>query len=208
MEGADEILAVRGIDGGLAADRRIDLRQQCRRHLHVIDAATHDRRGEAGEIADDAAAERDNKIAALDAFGDQRLADPFEAVKALRTLADRNDHAARRDAGRGQRGFGGAEMVARDFFVGDDRDLRTRTKRGDARAERTDQAASDDDVVAARIERDLDDCRIGAEGRGHTPAFSCGDGVSFRNESSAVRISATITSCATSRDCTVRSASA
>ncbi len=67
MKGADQVLAVPRIDAGLAADRGVDLRQQRRRHLHEIDAAAHARRGEAGEIADDAAAERNREIAALDA---------------------------------------------------------------------------------------------------------------------------------------------
>src|SRR6185503_1226104 len=35
VEGADQVLAQRGIDAGLAADRGIDLREQRRRHLHV-----------------------------------------------------------------------------------------------------------------------------------------------------------------------------
>ena len=78
MERADQVLAVRRIDAGLAADRGIDLRQQRGRHLHEIDAAPHDRRGKAGEIADHAAAERDHEIVALDARRDQRLADLLE----------------------------------------------------------------------------------------------------------------------------------
>ncbi len=91
MEGADQILAVRGIDRGLAADRGIDLRQQRGRHLHVIEAAPHHRRGETGEIADDAAAERDDEIAALDPRRDDGLADLFEHAVALRGFAGRND---------------------------------------------------------------------------------------------------------------------
>ena len=74
MERADQVLAVGGIDRGLAADRGIDLRQQRGRHLHIVEAAPHHRRGKAGEIADDAAAERDHQIAALDARRDDRLA--------------------------------------------------------------------------------------------------------------------------------------
>ena len=75
MEGAEQILALRRIDPGLAADGGIDLRQQRGRHLHEIDAAAQDRGGKAGEIADHAAAERDDEIVALDFRRDQRLAD-------------------------------------------------------------------------------------------------------------------------------------
>ena len=78
MEGADQVLALRRIDAGLAADRGIDLRQQRRRHLHVIEPAPHARRGKAGEIADHAAAERDDEIAALDARRDDLLAHLLE----------------------------------------------------------------------------------------------------------------------------------
>jgi hypothetical protein len=67
MKCADEVLALAGVDAGLAADGGVDLREERSRDLHEIDAAQNGRRGEAREIADDAAAERDEKIAALDA---------------------------------------------------------------------------------------------------------------------------------------------
>ena len=103
---AEQILALRRIDSGLAADRRIDLRQQRGRHLHEIDAAAQDRRGKAGEIADHAAAERDHQIVALDLGRDQRLGDLLEAGIGLRALAFVDDDPRGRDAGRRQRGFG------------------------------------------------------------------------------------------------------
>ncbi len=57
VEGADQVLAARRIDRGLAADRGVDLGQQGGRDLHEVDAALVDRGREAGEIADHAAAE-------------------------------------------------------------------------------------------------------------------------------------------------------
>ena len=75
MEGADEILAAAGVDAGLAADGGIDLRQQRRRHLHDAHAAPDDRRCEAGEVADDAAAERDDDVVPLDARGEDAVDD-------------------------------------------------------------------------------------------------------------------------------------
>ncbi len=65
MERADHVLAERVVDAGLAADRRVDLREQRRRHLHERHSALIDRRGEAGDVADDAAAERDQRRRAL-----------------------------------------------------------------------------------------------------------------------------------------------
>ena len=57
VEGAEQVLALRRVDAGLAADRGIDLRQQRGRHLYEVDAAAQDGCREAGEIADHAAAE-------------------------------------------------------------------------------------------------------------------------------------------------------
>ncbi len=72
VEGADKVFAARRVDAGLAADGGVDLREQRGRHLHDAHAAPHDRRGEAGEVADDAAAEGDDDVGALDARGEER----------------------------------------------------------------------------------------------------------------------------------------
>ena len=48
------------VDARLAADRRIDLRQQRGRQLDVVDAALIAGGGEAGHVTDDAAAQRDD----------------------------------------------------------------------------------------------------------------------------------------------------
>ena len=112
MEGADQIFAVGRIDRGLAADRRIHVGEQRGRHLHIIEAAPHDGRGEAGEIADDAAAERDHQIAALDARGDDRLADLLEDAIAFRGFAGRHDDAASSRRRRCAARLGGVEMMS------------------------------------------------------------------------------------------------
>ena len=65
VERSDHVLAERVIDAGLAADRRIHLREQRRRHLHERHPALVDRRGEAGDVADHAAAERHERRRAL-----------------------------------------------------------------------------------------------------------------------------------------------
>ncbi len=175
MESADEILAVAGVDGGLAADRGVHLRQQCGRHLDIIEAAPHHGRGESGEIADDAAAERDDKIAALDARGDDGLANLFEDRKAFRAFAGRDDDAIALHAGLFKGRFGGRQDVARDVLVGDDEGLGAGPQRGDACAKRSDDPAPDHDVVAARAKLDFNDRRIAANGCGHAPSFSCGE---------------------------------
>ena len=70
---ADQVLAALVIDARLAADRRIDLCQQRRRHLHEADAAHEDRGGKTRDIADHAATQRDDEALAIRATIDQRI---------------------------------------------------------------------------------------------------------------------------------------
>ena len=64
VERTDEVLALGEVDAGLAADRGVDHREQRRRDLHDVDAAVVHRRREARGVADDTAAERDDRIRA------------------------------------------------------------------------------------------------------------------------------------------------
>ena len=73
VEGADQVLAMARVDAGLAADRGIDLRQQGGRHLDEVDAAQQRRGGKAGEIADHAAAQRDQRRLAVGPLVEQRI---------------------------------------------------------------------------------------------------------------------------------------
>ena len=66
VERADQVLAALRVDPGLAADRGIHLRQQRGRDLHERQAAQGRRRGEPRQIADHAAAQRDDRGAPLD----------------------------------------------------------------------------------------------------------------------------------------------
>ena len=161
MKGADQVLAMPCVDRGLAADRGIDLRQQRSRHLHVIETAARHGGGEAREIADHAAAQRDDEVATLDAGGDQRLADGLEPAEALRALAFRDRDGRGGDPAAGKRGFGGGEMVPRDGRIGHDRSLGAGPQRSDLPAERSDQAAADHDLVAAVAKRNADGDWIG-----------------------------------------------
>ena len=61
VEGADEVLAAWQVDTHLAADGRVDLREQRRRHVREGDAAHVRGGGEAAHVADDAAAEGDQR---------------------------------------------------------------------------------------------------------------------------------------------------
>ena len=84
MKGADEILSVPRIDPRLAADAGIDLGEQRRRDLDQAHAPAQGCGAKSGEIADDAAAERDDDVSPLDARLDQRVADASELGIGLR----------------------------------------------------------------------------------------------------------------------------
>ena len=87
MERADEILAARRVDAGLAADRGVDHREQRRRHLHDWDAA-HVRRGdESGQVANDAAAERDDRRVAPEAGFEELVGEARPRLARLVRLA-------------------------------------------------------------------------------------------------------------------------
>ena len=69
IERADEVFALGQINAGRAADRGIHLREQRGRDLAQRHAAQKGRRGKAGDVADNTAAERDNQILAGHAGG-------------------------------------------------------------------------------------------------------------------------------------------
>ena len=72
VEGADHVLAERVVDRGLAADRGVDLREQRGRHLDERHAALVDGGGEPRQVADHAAAQRDDQRVAPAARLEQR----------------------------------------------------------------------------------------------------------------------------------------
>src|ERR1700752_4214362 len=92
MERADHVLGARVVDRRLAAYRRVDLREQCRGQLNEVDAALIARRSEPYEIADDAAAERDEAAVAVEAGLDEAIDDGRERRQGLVPLAVGNDH--------------------------------------------------------------------------------------------------------------------
>src|SRR5262249_1159138 len=214
MERADEVLAVAGIDRGLAADRGIDLRQQRGGNLNIVETTADNRGGKAGEIADDTAAERHHHIGALDARGNQRFADSLEHRETFRSLARWHRHRRGADAGGTKCSLRRGKMVPCDRFVGDDRGLGAAPQRSNFFAQQGQLTTPDDDVVAALAERDIDDGRIAdTQRRSHGRRSPSAGGTDIAQArpicpASALTISSTILSCSTSRDCTVISAKA
>ena len=146
---------MRGVDARLAADGGIDLRQQRGRHLHEIHAAPHDAGGEAGQIADDAAAERDHHVAAFEPRRQHPVDHVLQRRKALGLFAGRQHDRGHADTGVLQAFGEPRQMPGRHVLVGHDRGARAGQALGDRRAGLSQQPGADKDVVAALAERDL-----------------------------------------------------
>jgi hypothetical protein len=92
---AREVLAGAQIDRSLAADRRVDLREQRGRAVYDRDAAHVERGGETAQIVRRAAAERDDGRAAVEARRGQLVERALEHQPGLRGFAARKHHGGR-----------------------------------------------------------------------------------------------------------------
>ena len=160
VEGADEVLALARIDRGLAADGAVDLREQRRGRLDEVDAAQQKARGEAGDVADHAAAQRDDQRAAFRAQVEQAVEQAAELVPVLGRLARRQLDAMGGDARGGEAGFQARGVQARDRRVGDDEDAALGQERRAELARALEKAAADMDVVGPRAEVDAQELGV------------------------------------------------
>ncbi len=159
VEGADHVLAERVVDRGLAADGRIDLREQGRRHLDERDAALIDRRGKAGDVADHTAAQRDDRGASLAAVLEQRIENRIERLPVLVVLAIGQDDAQRVDAGALQTRFKTLQIQRRHDLVGDDGGALLRQALDDQLG-LLQNTRADVDRIAALAERDVQGAHV------------------------------------------------
>ena len=83
VERADEVLALGEVHRRLAADARVDGREQGGRQLDHPDAAQIDRRGEADEVAGDAAAQRGEDALAVEFQLRRAAAERYDGVDGL-----------------------------------------------------------------------------------------------------------------------------
>ena len=146
MEGADQVLALGGVDAGLAADGGIDLGEERGRDLHQPDAAAEDACGEAAEIADDATAERHDRVAALDAELEQLLRDLGEHREAFARFAGRHHHLAEEEAAEAR--LQALQIKPGHRRVADHGAAGAGHRGGNARAGAVEQRRADDDVIA------------------------------------------------------------
>ena len=117
VERADEVLALRDVDRRLAADARVDLADERRRHGDPRHAAQVGRRGEARRRRCAAAAERDERSRAVEP---QLAPEPLDDVPLLRLLAARQ--LVRRDEPVAERVLRRGAVDAHHRRVGDERD--------------------------------------------------------------------------------------
>src|SRR5690606_7623228 len=120
VEGADQVLALRRVDAGLAADAAVDLGEQAGGDLDEADAAAQDRGREAREVADHAATEGDETIAPLELQSQQRLAEAAELGEALGRLAGWHHDGTRVATDGCERRLERGQVMGRDILVGDD----------------------------------------------------------------------------------------
>ncbi len=146
VERADEVLAAAVIDPGLAADRGVHLRQHRGGDLHVAHAALVAGRGEARDVADDPAAERQHHRIAVEPLSDQGIENPAHRLQRLLLLPLRQDallNAAPVAEGRAQR----RQVQARHRGVGHDHEVLARDLRFDQRGV-AEQSRADRDEIA------------------------------------------------------------
>jgi hypothetical protein len=154
MECAHQILATGCVDGGFAADRRVHLSQQGGRDLNEVDAALVDRRREAREVADHAAAEGCDDVAPVQLKRQQPVGHVGQSLEALGALARRHDHGQRRDPRPVQRRGQPRAVQAPDRLVADHRRAAARLEGRNARAGLIQQAGADPHLVGARAQAD------------------------------------------------------
>ena len=80
------------VDAHLATDRAVHLRQQRRWHVHERDATQISRSREPGHVADDAAAEGDDRRAAISRDLDERVVDARHRAELFEPFAVRDEN--------------------------------------------------------------------------------------------------------------------
>ena len=120
MERADEVLAAREIDTGLAAERRVHHRQQARGNDDERDAAMPGRRQESGEISRHAAAKRHDDRVPPGSERQQPVLEPCLGLARLGSLAGRKRDERRDRTATFEPSYEAAGMEARHPRVGHD----------------------------------------------------------------------------------------
>ena len=174
VEGADEVLARTGIDCGLAADRTVNLREQCGGQLHEAAAALEDRAGETGEVADDPSAQGKHMVAALDALSEHPVGELRQALPALRRLARGHIEPARLHSCILQRAGDRLAPALARIFVGDDADVALADEGGSLPGDIVEQARPHAHFVFAPCQFDVDYSHASIASRMALAVSACG----------------------------------
>ena len=153
MKRAREIFSRGEIDAGFAADRTVDHREQRRWHLEKIDAAQIARRGKSADVADHAAANREERAVAIEFLRREKIEHAPEPRERLRPLA-RLDREHRRIA---EHRAQPARVLACEIRVGQHRDLAPGGREPrDLAAHVLGQIRAEANRIAARTEVDVE----------------------------------------------------
>ena len=158
MKRADQVLAERRIDAGLAADRAIHLGKQGGRDLDQRNPATQDCGSEAGQVTDHAAAECQDGVVPLDAGAEQSVAQLGELGEALAGLSGRQHDGVMNDGRSGEARLQLRKMQSGNRGIGHDGDFGPRQQRQKPGADFIGQVRTDGDIVAAPRQRHADGC--------------------------------------------------
>ena len=151
VEGADQVLPERMVDADLAANRAVDLRQERGRYVDERDAAQVGGGGVAREVADDAAAERDEGGRALGVRLDEGVVNLHDRRHLLVAFAVGHDDRF------GLRGLREALPVeSPDGRAGDDEPSSRRLHVVEQLCEVSEHAVTEGDDVRARGSGDVD----------------------------------------------------
>ena len=150
MERPNQVLAGTSVDSCLASDGGIDHREEGGGHLHDGHAA-HERCGdEAGEVADHATTEGENRGVATESRGEQFVGKACPLHPRLAGLARGDDEHTGRGTADGSREAGGIQR--RDDVVRDDREPPIADGCAQRDAARVEEAGADADSRA--VQRD------------------------------------------------------
>ena len=150
VERADVVLAGAEVHGDLAADGRVHLGEQRRRHLHEADAALVGGRHEPGQVADHAAAEGDQRVAAPQPAVVQHAVELLGAGEVLLPLARRQDDLRGAQVGRQQAPARPVEVQRRHVLVAEHDDLSLAAQLAHGGAQLLEDATAHQDRIRAR----------------------------------------------------------
>ena len=119
VEGADEVLSLWEVNGGLAAYCGVHHGEQGCGNLREGDSAQEGRRDESGEVADHSAADGYDEVSAFGFERGQPVKDALGGVEGLVLFALRDEEQVGRDSGAFHGHLGAARLVMRSV-VGDD----------------------------------------------------------------------------------------